>query len=96
MILDKILDTFSEETFNSIKQSYIEKYDVTPLLKTLKIPVINIFGEKDVRFPARVSKTFRSYNNDLIDFQISNSGHFPFLQSVGRKQIYKILKESLL
>jgi len=65
-------------------------------LKTLKIPVINIFGEKDVRFPARVSKTFRSYNNDLMDFQISNAGHFPFLQSVGRKQIYKILKESLL
>lgn len=95
-ILDKAWKTFSQETFNSIKLSYLEKYDVTPILKTLKIPVINIFGEKDVRFPARVSKTFYLYNNDLKDYQISNVGHFPFLQSTGRKQIYKILKEIFL
>lgn len=95
-ILDKSWDTFSEETFYSIKQSYLEKYDVTPLLKLVKIPIINIYGEKDVRFPARVSKTFSSFNSGMVDFQISNAGHFPFLLSSGRMQIYKILKESFL
>ncbi|MBC7427258.1 MAG: alpha/beta hydrolase [Bacteriovorax sp.] len=95
-ILDKVWDTFSEETFNSIKQSYLGKYDVTPLLKSLKIPIINIYGEKDVRFPARVSKTFGSFNSNMIDFQISNAGHFPFLLEAGRMQIYKILKENFL
>jgi pimeloyl-ACP methyl ester carboxylesterase len=92
-ILDKSWETFSEVTFNSIKQSYLENYDVTPLLKLLKIPVISIFGEKDVRFPARVSKTFRSFKSDIIDFQILNAGHFPFLRDAGRKQIHKILRE---
>jgi pimeloyl-ACP methyl ester carboxylesterase len=95
-ILDKTWDTFSEETFISIKQSYLDNYDVTPLLKSLKIPVISIYGEKDVRFPARVSRTFRSVKNDIVDFQISNAGHFPFLLNVGKMQIYKILKENFL
>ena len=95
-ILDKAWDTFSEETFNSIKYSYLEKYDVTPLLKSLKIPAINIFGEKDVRFPARVARTFSSYNSAIVDYQIPNAGHFPFLLSSGRIQICKILKGNFL
>ena len=85
--------TFSEETFMSINKSYLGTYDVTPYLKTLFIPVINIFGEKDVRFPARIAKNFNEYKSDIINFQIASVGHFPFLQESGREQIHKILKE---
>lgn len=94
--LDSSWLTFSEETFININKSYLEKYDVTPLLKLLKIPVVNIYGEKDIRFPARVAKTFHLFKSDMIDFQISNVGHFPFLQNAGRTQIFKILKEKFL
>ncbi len=92
--LDSTWRTFSEETFASLNKSYIGKFDVTPLLKGLKIPVLNIFGEKDVRCPARVAKTFRLFKEDMIDFQIPDAGHFPFLQNSGRLQIYKILTEN--
>jgi pimeloyl-ACP methyl ester carboxylesterase len=88
--------TFSEETFTSINKSYLETYDVTPFLRVLKIPIINIFGEKDVRFPNRVAKSFRLIKSDIVDFQISNVGHFPFLQDIGKEQIFKILKENFL
>lgn len=88
--------TFSDETFISINKSYLETYDVTPFLQILKIPVINIFGEKDVRFPVRVTKSFRQFKSDIIDFPISNVGHFPFLQASARAQIFRILKENFL
>jgi pimeloyl-ACP methyl ester carboxylesterase len=93
-ILDKTWDTFSEETFLNIKKNYLEHYDLTPILKNLNIPVISIYGEKDVRFPARISKHFNIFKKDISSFQISNTGHFPFLLTTGRMEIYKILKDN--
>lgn len=88
-------ETFSEETFNSINSSYLEKFDALSILNALKIPVLNIFGEKDVRFSPRVAKTFKNFNDNIQDFQIPDVGHFPFLKDVGRLEIYEILKNSL-
>ena len=58
-----------------------------------KIPVLNIFGEKDVRFSPRVAKTFKNFNDNIQDFQIPDVGHFPFLKDVGRLEIYEILRK---
>ena len=50
--LDKSWETFSDETFQSINSSYLEGFDVSLKLQTLNIPIINIFGSKDVgHFP---------------------------------------------
>lgn len=94
--LDSSWLTFSEETFVSINTSYLESYDITHFLKLLKIPVISIYGEKDVRFPVRVAKSFLLFKSDIQDFQISDAGHFPFLQKTGRVKIFKILKDNFL
>lgn len=94
--LEQSWQTFSGETFDSINDSYLSNYDVTEKIGTIQIPIINIFGELDVRFPTRITKTFRNYNSKINDFQISKAGHFPFLRTAGRDQIYKILENYFL
>ncbi len=93
--LDKSWETFSDETFQSICSSYLDDFDVSPKLQSLKIPIINIFGTKDVRFPLRVTKSFSTYNNNITDFEIKDAGHFPFLSNSGNNQIIKILEINL-
>lgn len=93
--LAKTEKTFSEETFNNISSSFLKNFNTTSLLSSIKIPILNIFGEKDIRFPTRVTKSFRSFNQNILDFEILDAGHFPFLKESGRIQIYKIFKSHL-
>lgn len=90
-LLDSTWQTFSGETFDSLEESYLRTFDLTASFGTLNIPLLNIFGEKDVRFPARVAKALRNYNHRLIDCEISGAGHFSFLQEVGKRKIYESL-----
>ena len=85
VFLDKTWETFSGETFDSLEESYIRQFDLTPSLPTLSIPILNIFGEKDVRFPSKVAKT-------LNGVEIAGAGHFPFLRESGRRQILTALR----
>jgi pimeloyl-ACP methyl ester carboxylesterase len=89
--LERIMATGSQETYDQINDTYIGTYDLTEKLRSLKMPVLNIFGGKDVRYPARVCKTFQAINPGIIDFEIPNAGHFPFLRKAGRNQIHNIL-----
>ncbi len=86
--------TFSEPTFNSLKIGYLDHFDVTPRLAKLEMPILNIYGEHDLRFPATIAKTFKNYNKNIVDFEIPGAGHFPFLLDHPRFQIYKILEDS--
>ncbi len=89
--LDDSWQTFSEETFESINNSYLSNYDLTEKMADLKIPILNIFGENDVRFPTRVTETFKTFNKQIVDIEIPVGGHFPFLSDAGRNQIFKAL-----
>ncbi len=85
--LDKVGTTLSEETFASLTP-YLRSYDLTLFLNTIHLPILNIFGENDLRFPTRITRTFRKFNSNMLDLEIPKVGHFPFLSENGRARVY--------
>ncbi len=86
-LLDSAWIEFSVETFDSLNSTYLQDYDLTGTLSNLTIPILNIFGQNDVRFPKRVTKSFSKNNSRVIDLEILGAGHFPFLLESNRKKI---------
>lgn len=86
-LLDETMKSFSSETFDSIFEIYLKKYDLLNDLTSINVPILNIFGEKDLRFSRNVTKAFRNYNKSIIDIEIKNAGHFPFLEKGNRESI---------
>ena len=86
-LLEETMKTFSNETFETIFENYLKKYDLLSALKNFNLPIYNIFGEKDLRFSKNVTTTFKSYNKSIVDIEIPNAGHFPFLEERNRKLI---------
>lgn len=93
-LLEQSWKTFSEETFESL-QSYLRAYDVRIKIGELKIPILNIFGEKDVRFPAHNAKNFKDFNRLIENFEVKGGGHFPFLTQARRGFIHQIFRQKL-
>jgi pimeloyl-ACP methyl ester carboxylesterase len=94
LLLVSVEQTFSEETFDHIFSTYLNTYDLTKNLQRLQIPVLNIFGANDVRFPLRVARSFRKIKKDVIELELPNTGHFPFLLIENRKKISKLIIEN--
>ena len=92
-LLDSTWASFSRETFESLSASFIQSYDLVSAFSKLKMPLLNIFGSKDVRFPARVTGTFRTYNDQVVDFEIPDAGHFPFLLQANRDKIIEKVEQ---
>lgn len=92
--LMQVEKTFSEPTFESLNEGYLGHFDTTSRFKNLQMPILNIFSEKDLRFPAYIARTFKDSNPNVRDFEIKNAGHFPFLMEEGRWQIYQIIEDA--
>lgn len=92
-LLDATWEGFSEETFDHIFSTYLNNYDLTEAFQGLHVPVLNIFGEKDVRFPLRVTKSLKQLKKDVVELEILNAGHFPFLLIENRKKITDLIEE---
>lgn len=93
--LDNSWNGFSEETFDHLFKTYLEIYNIEKEFAELQIPIINIFAEKDVRFPAKIARTIADLNSNVKNFEISKAGHFPFLLPENREQVFNILKTEL-
>lgn len=85
--MDETWVGFSGETFDSLYESYIKTFDLTEKLQKLKLPILFIYGDKDVRFPVRVAESIKSILVNITELKIENAGHFPFLKEENRKKI---------
>ncbi len=92
-VLDATGESFSEETFDNIFSTYLSNYDLTKEFQNLQIPVLNIFGEKDVRFPKRVAKSLQNLKRDVTELELANTGHFPFLLIENREKIAELIEK---
>ena len=93
-LLDSTWASFSSETFESLSSSFLQSYDLVTPFSKLKMPILNIFGSKDVRFPTRVTGTFRTYNDQVVDFEIPSAGHFPFVLQANRDKIVEMIERT--
>lgn len=88
--------TWSEETFDALDESFLRTYDLTEGFSKLQMPILNFYGEKDIRFPKRVTESFKKYNPSVVDVEIKGSGHFPFLKTAGKNKIVENIKKYFL
>jgi len=56
--METVGQTFSAETFERLNDRYLKTYDLTGVISALQIPILNIYGQMDVRFSTRVTKSF--------------------------------------
>lgn len=92
-LLEATGESFSEETFDSLFTTYLSNYDLTESFRSLRLPILNIFGEKDVRFPLRVAKSFQKLNGEVVELELPNAGHFPFLLAENRQKIIEHIEK---
>lgn len=95
ILLEQSMKSFSDETFDSIFDSYLNNYDLLNDLADISIPILNIFGEKDLRFSKKITQSFRTYNKLIKDIEIKNAGHFPFLNIANRASIVSSIVDYL-
>lgn len=91
VFLQKCWDTFSEETFASLNQNSVNNFNLIESFALLTLPIINVFGQNDIRFPARILRKYNQYNPRVRNLEISKAGHFPFLNELGKVQIHDLL-----
>ena len=77
--------SFCGETFDLLFSSYLEHYNFLVDLKNIKVPILNIYGENDLRFSKKVTTSFKDYNESIVDFEVLGAGHFPFLDLGNRE-----------
>jgi len=71
--------SFDENICNQIERNFLDDYDAREFVKTISVPVLNIFGERDIRIPSRRQRTYAQLNNRIQNFEVKGAGHFPFL-----------------
>jgi pimeloyl-ACP methyl ester carboxylesterase len=86
--------SFSEETFDSLYDNYLTRFDLTEAVRHLSLKTVSIFGDRDLRFSPRIAQQIEALNPRIKSHQIAGAGHFPFLQKQARETIHQILLET--
>lgn len=80
--------TFDLKVFNTLWKEVVESgFDAREFMRSIKIPVLNIFGEKDIRIPARRIRLYEELNPNICNIEIEGAGHFPFFLPSNRETI---------
>lgn len=77
-VLKKI--SYNAEAFSQLPY-FNTQFDLKPVLSSLNVPVLNIYGEADFRIPACHSKMAENLNQLVQNHEMKDVGHFPFVES---------------
>jgi len=90
--VNRLESSFDEKICNQIEKDFFGQYDVREFVKTISIPILNIFGEKDIRIPARQIRSYSKLSNKVQNLEIKNAAHFPFILPEHRTQVVLAIK----
>lgn len=82
--LDK---TFNRAVFKRLWSDFLSTFDLREYVKSADIPILNIFGERDIRVPARRVRTYSDLSASVRNLEIPGAGHFPFILEPHRAQV---------
>lgn len=77
--LKQIWEGFSPQTFESLSNNYLHNFDLLTDLSSINLPILNVMGAQDLRFPTKIGLSFKKHNRNIKDLLLPKSGHFPFL-----------------
>jgi pimeloyl-ACP methyl ester carboxylesterase len=87
--------TFNLDVFNKLWPEFVVNFDARDFIRNIRIPVLNIFGEKDVRVPARRIRAYGELSPRVENFEIADAGHFPFFLPRNRDRIVEKILASI-
>ena len=58
-----------------------ERVDSTPLLRSLKVPVVLVHGDADALIPVDRAREVKAVLPEAVLVEISGSGHIPMMES---------------
>lgn len=76
-VLDAI--SYCAESVRRFYLEYLADFDLKPILRELKIPVLNLYGQLDYRIPATHSEKAAALNPLIHNVEVPQAGHFPFV-----------------
>jgi pimeloyl-ACP methyl ester carboxylesterase len=86
-----IESTSNPKILEKLWNEYLSKVDFRSFVSSITLPVLNLYGEKDIRVPARVIQTFASFSPRIENHPIPDAAHFPFLLEKQRKEIVRAI-----
>lgn len=91
-LITRLNATFNHRVFQSVWEKFIPTYDARSFVRSLQIPILNIFGEKDVRVPARQVRGYAAMNSKIENLEIAGAGHFPFIRRSDRATVIEAIQ----
>ncbi len=91
-LISYLNQNFNKANFKKISQEFLEKFDALLFVKRCKLPILNVFGEKDVRIPTRCIRKYETLGPHVKNVEIRKSAHFPFILEHDRKQVVEAVE----
>ena len=83
---------FNKVFFKKISDEFISKFDALKFVQKMKIPILNVFGEFDVRIPTRRMRLYSKLGPHIRNVEIRGSAHFPFIREKDQKQVVEAIE----
>jgi hypothetical protein len=80
---------------SKIEKDFLTGFDLERVLVDLRIPVLNVFGDSDIRVPVRTLVPYAKLGLDVENFSLPHSGHYPFLREESRGRLVEKLRRWL-
>lgn len=88
--------TYEETTFRTLWDNFVSRFDNRKYAKLMKVPLLNILGDGDIRIPSRIVRTYADLNPKIRNVEILGAGHFPFLLDEDLKQVAQAIESFVL
>lgn len=92
-LLQDLMQNLDPAVFATLMAEVVQSFDARDVVRHLNIPILNIFGAEDVRTPAARLRTYPECNAGLVNVEVLNAGHFPFVGNAGNRRVVKALAE---
>lgn len=91
-LIDRLTASFNVRCFRALWDGFISAFDARSFIASSKIPVLNIFGENDIRIPARKVREYSKLSPFVKNVEIEEAGHFPFIHEKDREAVTRAIE----
>lgn len=86
-LMERLKSSFNLRVFRALWEGFVGGFDARPFIQTSGIPVLNVFGEHDIRIPARKVREYAALSPAVRNFELRDTAHFPFIHERDRLQV---------
>jgi len=92
-LLATLQTTLNEPIFHKLWGEFASNFDHRSFASQMIVPLLNVFGDRDIRIPSRVIRSYAQLNPRFQNVEIQEAGHFPFLLEADLRQVVSAIDE---